>query len=148
MSNEYKSVVMGVEKMNAKLTKFVSEFPAYKTTVMTKLGNQSRKKIVDKGNSMFKHPKPNHRKSLTKNVSFTRKKPFEEGDITEVDVKAKSPHFHLVNNGHILTDSLGVKMGYVQPYHYKEKAMHGFDKQSQAEVDKTLKTVMKKAGLI
>ena len=148
MANDYKSVVMGVEEMNAKLNRFVSEFPSYKDTVMKKLGNQSRKRMVDKGNSMFKHPKPEHRKSLTKNVSFTRKKPFENGNITEVDVKAKSPHFHLVNNGHILTNSLGVKIGYVQPYYYKEKGMKGFDKQSQAEVDKTLKTVMKKAGLI
>ena len=43
MANDYKSVVMGVEEMNAKLNRFVSEFPSYKDTVMTKLGNQSRK---------------------------------------------------------------------------------------------------------
>ena len=139
--------IRGIEELNAKIGKFVAEFPECKSTVMVKLGNKSRKKMVDKGRSMFKEGNPQHKKSLTKLSSMTRKKPFTNGEVTEVDVKAKSPHFHLVNNGHRLVSSLGIVIGYVEPLHYKEEGMEGFDMIAEKEVDAMLLGILRKAGL-
>lgn len=103
------------------------------------------------GNKLKKIAKENtpnspyeHRKKLQK--SWKSEVKGYTADELEYQLRNTSPHFHLVNRGHVMVTQSGKAVGFVQGRHFLEKSIAEFESQNIAstEFDKLAKDLARK----
>lgn len=87
------------------------------------------------------------KRSLKKLGSYRVSQPMGFGAGQYIEVAAKSPHFHLVEHGHVQLNRQGQAIGYVQGKHIMREEIKRFEEKSPSVALKMLDELIKESNL-
>ncbi len=137
--------VHGTEDLAEALGALAKEYPDAAGELLEQNAKELRKKVAKKAREML-HTNGTKR-SLGRMGSYGASKAKNFGKNQYVEISAKSPHFHLLERGHELVDKKGNVKGYVQGYHFMEKATQEFEEEMPEMVEKMVDQLLKESGL-
>lgn len=89
-----------------------------------------------------------HKQSLGKGTSYKVSEIKGTYQDQYVEISAKSPHFHLVENGHMMVTHTGDTVGFVPGYHFMDIQSKKEQEEMPEVVDRMITKMLKAEGLI
>lgn len=121
--------IEGLDKFDRYLLKKAQEIPKEALKIMRMMGNEARKKALQRGKKEVKKLSGNYQRG------WKRGKAFKASDGSyKVYVKNLSPHAHLIEKGHRIVDSEGQEHGFVEGKHILDKSMREFQDNEMVEI--------------
>lgn len=65
-----------------------------------------------------------------------------------MEIRAKSPHFHLVEHGHVLKSHKKKTIGFVPGKHVMENEIKKYQEQAPAMTEEMIETLLREEGFI
>lgn len=87
------------------------------------------------------------KRSLTKASSYEISPVQGFNERQFVDISAKSPHFHLLENGHQLVSHKGRVLGFVPGYHFMDRARKDHAKKLPERMEKMVNNLLESENL-
>lgn len=138
----------GVEELKSSMQLALDKCP---DEMNRAIRSQSRSWVKDCNAKMPGHyynvPKDRHT-PIPKN--WSRKESVNNlGNVEEIEIRNKSPHFHLVENGHREYDFHGKPTGgFVPGKHFAEETRNEYESKYPESMEKAADRALKKAGLL
>jgi len=121
------------------INQVANEFPLESEKRLNKIGNKFKKIVRDKSPDSGKASKRKLKKSWKSKVTGYK------GENLECEVWSTSPHFHLVDRGHVQKNKKGQVLGFVQGKHFLEATAQEVDTTVvPAELEKFMNEIAKK----
>lgn len=136
----------GADELINALEKMAKEYPDAAGDLLRERGLELRRKIVLSAHENT-NTKGDSKRSLGKIGSYRLSKVQGYGIRQFVELTVKSPHFHLVEQGHNMVNKKGETVGFVQGRHYFEKAVKEFEEEMPDSVEAMVDDLIGKAGL-
>lgn len=135
-------------KLQETLKELTKKYPDRAGELLKEDAKQLRKKIASEYKE--KTETSSSRKSLGKVGSYKISPVLGLGTRQYVEISAKSPHFHLVEHGHELTNANGDKVGkgYVEGLHILDNNVKKHQNEFEEVVSGMIDTLLKENGLI
>lgn len=139
--------IEGLDDLCDEFDRLVKKYPDKAGEMLEKEAKDLRKDVVKRTKKVV-HVSQG-KKSLGKLSSYKQSKIRGFGNSQEIDISATSPHFHLIENGHDLTDKQGrpVGKGHVQGYHIMSDTVREHQEQMPETVSKMFGELLKEEGL-
>jgi len=143
---------MTLEEYAGKLAKVTSKYPDLAEKELRKLANSFKKTAIEKTPEFEKTPDTNpgsgddnakHRLKKSYHISKTQ----QAGDNLYIEFYSSSPHYHLVERGHYITDSSGIVLGWKPGVFMVENTGKELDAEAPAELEKWLNKMVKRYNL-
>ena len=140
--------VQGVDDLQESLNVLVRKYPDEAGRLLVRQARELRKDVVKLVKNDTDSPGTSDR-SLTKLSEYKISKVYGIGSQQYVEVSGKSPHFHLVENGHMQIDENGktVGKGFVVGYHFMDRASKKRRIAIPAELEAVVDRLLREAGL-
>jgi len=103
-----------INEFMADINQVANEFPLESEKRLNKIGNKFKRIIKEKS------PDSGHVSKRKLNKSWKSKINGYKGEDLTCDIWSTSPHFHLVDRGHVIKDKKGNVRGFVQGKHFLE----------------------------
>jgi hypothetical protein len=139
--------ITGVEELTRQFEELSVRFPDKAGDLLRKDARQLRKAIVESAKNLTDTDGTSKR-SLGKTGSYRVSQVKGIGIMQYVEISAKSPHFHLVEHGHVLKSHSGATIGYVQGKHFLEKAANAYEREMKQHVETMVDALLREGGLI
>lgn len=127
----------GMDELVESLERLTKKYPDKAGELLQKNAKKLRKDVIANVKEDTKTTGKTKR-SLSKTSSYAVSEVQGYGTSQYVEISAKSPHFHLVEHGHVLTNHSGKTIGFVQGRHMMENAV----KKREEYMDKDLKRMV------
>ncbi len=144
MGIEFK--IDGLEELQASIENVITQYPDAAGEFLTKQAREFRKEAVRKTRELT-DTNSSSKRSLGKLGSYKISQISGYGTNQQVEIMAKSPHFHLVEHGHNLVTPSGKTIGFVQGRHQMETATKAFESKYPVEARRMIDGLMAKGGL-
>ena len=133
--------ISGLDEYKTHITVMANEFPATAEKHLKKIGNKFKKIVKEKSPESGK----DHKKKL-KDSWKSEVKGYTGAELS-MDIWSTSPHFHLVDRGHVQKDKNGVAKGFVQGKHFLEATAQEVESDVlPVEIEKLFNDISKKLG--
>ena len=131
----------GLDDFMQQLTDVGNQFPGTCEKHLKRVGNKMKKELKEVSPDSGKDHKGKLNKSWKSEVKgYT-------GEELQMDIWSTSPHFHLVDRGHVVKTPSGKVVGFVQGKHFLEKTSQHIDADVlPEEMEKLYKDISKKLG--
>ena len=131
----------GLDDFKQQLAAVANEYPATCEKHLKKIGNKFKKIVKEKSPDSGKDHKGKLNKSWKSEVKGYN------GEDLQMDIWSTSPHFHLVDRGHIMKDRNGNVKGFVQGKHFLEATAQEVERDVlPKELEKLYQDISKKLG--
>lgn len=140
--------VEGMDELMDSFKSFIKKYPDRAGDLLVGQARALRKDVVKMVKSETKTDGSSKR-SIAKLKEYKISKVQGIGEKQFVEISGKAPHFHLVENGHKLTDSDGkpVGQGYVTGYHFMDRASKKRQIEIPKDLEATIDKILKEEGL-
>lgn len=133
--------ISGLDEYKTNITALANEFPATCEKHLKKIGNKFKKIVKDKSPDSG----INHKKKLKD--SWKSEINGYTGAELSMDIWSTSPHFHLVDRGHVQKTKSGRVVGFVQGKHFLAATAQEVENDVvPAEIEKMFKDISRKIG--
>ena len=141
--------VEGMTELIKSFNNIAKEYPDIAGDAIRKEAFDFRKDVVREAKSAF-NTNDGNKMSLGKEKNYEVSEVKGIGANQYVEVSAKSPHFHLLEKGHELTDKNGqpVGKGWVQGYLFMDKQTKVHAEKFPEAVNQMADKLLKKEGFI
>lgn len=141
--------VDGMDELMSNFKNLVKKYPDRAGELLVKQARELRKDVV----KMVRNDTEtdgSSKRSLAKLKEYKISKVQGLGERQYIEISGKAPHFHLVENGHKLTNKFGqpVGQGYVVGYHFMDRASKKRRIEIPEELEATIDKILKEEGLI
>ena len=131
----------GLDDFKQQLTEVANEFPGTCEKHLRRVGNKMKKELKEAS------PDSGHDTKKKLNKSWKSEVQGYTGEDLQMNIWSNSPHFHLVDRGHVQKTKSGKVVGFVQGTHFLEKtAQHMESEVLPEEMEKLYKDISKKLG--
>lgn len=139
----------GMEELEKSFNLFVKRYPDRAGELLRLQARELRKDVVRMVKEETKTDGSSKR-SLAKLKEYKISKVQGIGKHQYVEVSGSAPHFHLLENGHRLTNKDGdlIGQGFVQGYHFMDRASKKRREKLPRDLEKTIDKILKEGGLI
>lgn len=138
--------IQGLDELQEKLIKMADLYPDKTMKLLRKSANKIRKEVTTELKAVAKSDDADGKRPLTKNTSYkVQVQGYGAGQIAEIS--AKSPHFHLVEHGHVLKTHNRETIGFVPGYHIMESTVRRHRENLPKEAEDMLKALIREARL-
>lgn len=137
----------GIEELQESFQELVKKYPDRAGEILQENAKKLRKEAAQDMRE-HKKSKKESKKSLTKPGSYGISPIKRFGENQYIEIKAKSPHFHLVEHGHVLHPRGGRAAGFVQGKHMMENAVKRYEGNAVKKTKEMVDALLKEAGLI
>ena len=138
--------VSGMDELTDSLADLARKYPDRAGELLQANARELRKEVVRKAKEVT-NTSVSSKKSLGKAGSYKISPVLGYGENQYVEVSAKSPHFHLVEHGHVLKTKSGRAIGFVQGRHMMKEAVKIHEEKFPATVSGMIDTLLKEEGL-
>jgi hypothetical protein len=138
--------VSGLEDLQESLEQLSRKYPDKAGDLLRKDGRSLRKMIVREAKQQTDTDE-NHKMSLGKVGSYSISQVKGFGSQQYVEISAKAPHFHLVENGHMMKTKSGKTVGFVVGVHFLDRATKEYQNDMPEHVEEMVDELLKEAGL-
>lgn len=143
----------GVEELVQSLESLSKKYPDRAGELLQKNAKALRKEVVKnvKAETEPRKPKKNGgtpKKQLHKISSYAISPIQGYGANQFVEVSAKSPHFHLVEHGHVLKSRSGNTIGFVQGKHMMDNAIKKAENEMPDTLEEMVTQLLKEEGFL
>lgn len=143
--------ISGLDELSEDLRRIARKFPDRAGEELQKEAKELRKDVV----AMVKNDTDEHltkdgektKRSLTKASSYEISPVQGFNERQFVDISAKSPHFHLLENGHLLVSHKGRVIGFVPGYHFMDRARKECSKKLPERMEKMVNHLLESENL-
>jgi hypothetical protein len=133
--------ISGLDEYKTHIMAIANEFPATCEKHLKKIGNKFKKIVKEKSPDSGK----DHKKKL-KDSWKSEVKGYTGAELS-MDIWSTSPHFHLVDRGHVQKTKSGKVVGFVQGKHFLAATAQEVETDIvPAEIEKMFKDISKKLG--
>jgi hypothetical protein len=139
--------VSGMEDLQEALVTLAGRYPDKAGDLLRKDGRSLRKMIAKEARQQT-DTNESHKMSLGKIGSYNVSEVKGLGTHQYVEISAKAPHFHLVENGHMMKTKSGKTVGFVVGVHFLDKATKEYKNDMPEHVENMVDELLKEAGLI
>lgn len=130
-----------LDEFKNQLASVANQFPGTCEKYLRRAGNKMKKLLVERSPDSGTDHKGKLKKSWKARVNGLK------GDELTMDIWSTSPHFHLVDRGHVKKTKSGKVQGFVQGKHYLKKTADEIEQDVvPQEVEKLYKDIAKKLG--
>lgn len=141
--------IEGMDELAESLEKFAKRYPDRAGNALEKQAKELRKDVA----KMVRNDTDtdgSSKRSLTKLKEYKISKIRGIGLDQQVDISGIAPHFHLVENGHMLTNKSGepVGKGYVPGYHFIDRARKKREKELPKEIEAVIDKTLREEGFL
>lgn len=148
MSDQTLSMTIdGLDDLEATFKELVKKYPDRAGELLQKDARELRKDVVKEVKKTTK-TKGSSKRSLAKVGSYKISPVQGIGSNQYVEVSAKSPHFHLVEHGHVLKSHDGQTIGFVQGKHMMDNTVKKHERSMPNTVSDMVDVLLKEGGLI
>lgn len=124
----------GIEFQNmdeflAKLTTISDEYPGTAEKHLRRTGNKLKHELIEAS------PDSGHDSKKKIKKMWRTKTSGLSGSELEAQVYSKSPHFHLIDRGHVIKDKKGNTHGFVQGKHFLDATVQTFQNSGEVEAE-------------
>lgn len=134
--NLFELDLSGLKELEEDISKVIKMYPDKADARLEKIGRNFKKSVKkitpDSGIA--------HKYKLKKGYQSSKAKGF--GEETRVEITTKSPHFHLVENGHELVKR-NKKIGWVEGVHMMEKTRKEYEQVIPTEAGEMIDELLK-----
>ena len=147
--NDLDFKIVGLEELEDKMIQAIRTYPDLAEKHLRQSGTNFRRDVVAEEKSVVKDDESvKIKKKITSNQGFEVSKTRGYNENMEIDIKAKAPHFHLVENGHEQVTATGEVIGWVEGNHVVQKIREKYKNHVMPFVmDNMLKDIIKESGL-
>lgn len=113
------------------------------------MGKEFKKDLIKETNKAINYARDNGKPSkvpIASSYIITKAK-FDSNWQLSKDVKTKSPHFHLLENGHEIVTHKGVNRGFVPGYRMLGATCDLYETKSLKYMEEAVEKMIKKAGV-
>ena len=143
--------ISGLDELATDLRSVVRKYPDRAGEELQKEAKELRKDVI----TMVQNDTDEHltkdgaktKRSLTKASSYEISPVQGFNERQFVDVSAKSPHFHLLENGHQLVTHRGQAIGFVPGYHFMDRARKNHAKKLPERMEKMVNNLLESENL-
>lgn len=118
----FSMTVEGMDELAESLKRLTSKYPDKAGQLLSRNARKLRKEVVDQVKDLTE-TSASSKMSLAKESSYKISQIKGLGTNQYVEISAKSPHFHLVEHGHVLKNHKGETIGFVQGKHMMDIAV-------------------------
>ena len=137
----------GIDELVRSLENLVKKYPDRAGELLKKDAQKLRKDVVEEVKKVTK-TKASSKRSLAKLGSYKISPVLGIGASQYVEVSAKSPHFHLVEHGHVLKTKNGKTIGFVHGKHMMDTTVKKHENELPDIVNKMVDDLLKQEGLV
>lgn len=138
--------VHGMDELTKSLDALVRKYPDKAGVLLQREGRKIRKSIVD-GYRSETEGSGTSKRSLKKIGSYSVSKVQGIGMSQYVEIKGKSPHFHLVENGHVQLNRQGQAVGFVQGKHITRETAKEYEGKLPEAAQRMIDELIKESKL-
>jgi hypothetical protein len=133
--------ITGLDEFKTHIKIVANEFPGTCEKHLKRVGNKFKKELKKASPDSGKDHKNKLSESWTSDVQgYT-------GEDLQMNIWSNSPHFHLVDRGHVQKTKSGKVVGFVQGKHFLEKTAQKIESDVlPKEMEKLYKDISKKLG--
>lgn len=143
--------ISGLDELATDLRSVVRKYPDRAGEELQKEAKELRKDVI----AMVQNDTDEHltkdgaktKRSLTKASSYEISPVQGFNERQFVDISAKSPHFHLLENGHQLVTNKGQTIGFVPGYHFMDRARKDHAKKLPERMEKMVNNLLESENL-
>lgn len=143
--NEVK--IEGIKELTDSLNELVRKYPDKAGELLEKDAKKLRK-LVAKSFKEGTKSDGTSKRSLAKIGSYKVTKAQGIGTDQYVDISAKAPHFHLVENGHDRYNRKGEKIGWTEGKHIMRETAKKFESEMPQHIEDMIDELLKEGGLV
>lgn len=138
----------GIDELNRDFERLVRKYPDKAGDLLQERAKELRKDVVKRTKKVV-HINSKQRESLGKLGNYKMSQIRGYGGNQSIDISATSPHFHLIEHGHDLTDKQGrpVGQGHVQGYHIMADTVRAHQRIVPKMVSEMVGELLKEEGL-
>lgn len=136
----------GMDELVESLERLTKKYPDKAGELLQKNAKELRKDVIKNVREDTKTTGKTKR-SLSKTSSYSISPVQGYGTSQYVEISAKSPHFHLVEHGHVLKNHLGQTIGFVQGKHMMENAVKKREEHMDESLERMVSELLKEEGL-
>jgi hypothetical protein len=118
-----------MDEFLAKIANVADEYPGTAEKHLRRTGNKLKRELVEAS------PDSGHDSKKKIKKMWRTKTSGLVGSELETQVYSKSPHFHLVDRGHVIKDKKGNTHGFVQGQHFLDKTVDKFQSSGEVEAE-------------
>lgn len=145
--NEHTLKVEGLEELRKNLENLVKKYPDRAGDLLHAEAIGLRKNVVN-GMRQETNISAENKKSLGKIRNYKVSQVQGLGAYQYVELSAKSPHFHLVEHGHVLKTHKKKTIGFVPGKHVMENEIKKYQEQVPAMTEAMIETLLREEGFI
>ena len=143
--------ISGLDELATDLRSVVRKYPDRAGEELQKEAKELRKDVI----AMVQNDTDEHltkdgaktKRSLTKASSYEISPVQGFNERQFVDISAKSPHFHLLENGHQLVTHKGQTIKFVPGYHFMDRARKDHAKKLPERMEKMVNNLLESENL-
>lgn len=137
----------GIEELIDSLNDLSRKYPDRAGELLQKNAKELRKQVVKNVKEDTK-TKGETKRSLSKAGSYEISQVQGYGASQYVEIKARSPHFHLVEHGHVLKNHYGKTIGFVDGKHMMSNAVKKTEQTMPSIVENMVEELLKEGGFV
>lgn len=142
--------ISGLDELSEDLRRVARKFPDKSGEELKKAAREVRKDVV----AMVKNDTDEHivkgqesTRSLTRVLNYEISPVQDFNERQFVNISAKSPHFHLLEHGHLLVSHKGRVIGFVPGYHFMDRARKECSKKLPERMEKMVNHLLESENL-
>lgn len=139
--------VEGLDELQDSLKRLVRKYPDEAGRMLQREARVLRKEIVAETKELT-NTSAKSKMSLGKIGSYSVSKVYGIYTKQYVEIKAKAPHFHLVENGHDLVSRSGKYIRHIEGKHMLDNAVRKHEQKMPEIVEKMVSDLLKREGFI
>lgn len=136
----------GMDELVESLERLIRKYPDKAGELLQKNAKKLRKDVITNVKEDTKTTGKTKR-SLSKTSSYSVSPVKGYGTSQYVEISAKSPHFHLVEHGHVLKSHSGQTIGFVQGRHMMENAVKKREEHMDKDLERMISQLLKEERL-
>ena len=137
----------GLDDLEKTFKDLVKKYPDRAGEMLREDARKLRKEVVKEVKKVT-NTKSSSKRSLGKVGSYKISQVQGIGTNQYVEISAKSPHFHLVEHGHVQMNRAGQAIGFVQGRHLRDNTVKKHEGKMPEVVEDMVDRLLKEGGLI
>lgn len=137
----------GLDELTEALENAIKKYPDKAGDLLRLNARRFRKVVVSETKRLTKS-KGTSKRSLAKVGSYKVSKVYGVGLSQAVDISTKSPHFHLVEHGHLQKNKKGEVIGFVQGRHQFDSAIKKHNREFHDRAEKMIEELLREEDLL
>lgn len=147
MADTVEVTMRGVDEVVESLKDLARRYPDSAGNALRKEARVLRGRITQKASARL-NSDGTSKVSLKKDTSYSVSQPKGYSEGQYVDLSAKSPHFHLVERGHRVTNKQGRVLGHAEGRYFMKDAVDEYEPEFEEAAERMLDDLLKREGLI